>query len=49
MKRGITKSATLKLIAQIRKEVPGIALRTSIITGYPLETESMFEELFAIY
>ncbi len=45
MKRGINKSETLKLIEKIRNEVPGITLRTSIIVGYPLETQKHFEEL----
>lgn len=47
MKRGISKMDTLKLIDKIRTQVPGIAIRTSIIVGYPLETAEHFEELKA--
>lgn len=45
MRRGITKKATYDLLYKIRKEVPEIALRTTLITGYPNETEEDFEEL----
>jgi ribosomal protein S12 methylthiotransferase len=45
MNRAIDKKGTLKLIEQIKKEVPGIALRTSLIVGYPGETEKDFNEL----
>lgn len=45
MRRGITKAKTLELIRQIREEVPGIALRTTLIAGYPGETEADFQEL----
>ena len=45
MKRGTTKEKTNALIEQIRKEVPGIAIRTTLIAGYPGETEADFEEL----
>lgn len=45
MRRGITKQETYLLIETIRKKVPGIALRTSLMTGYPGETEKHFEEL----
>lgn len=45
MRRGITKQKTLDLIHAIRDRVPGIALRTTLICGYPGETERDFEEL----
>lgn len=45
MRRGITRRATEELIGVIRQEVPGIALRTTFIIGYPNETESAFQEL----
>lgn len=45
MRRGITKARTLDLVQRIRDEVPGIALRTTLIAGYPGETEADFEEL----
>ncbi|HVW96050.1 MAG TPA: 30S ribosomal protein S12 methylthiotransferase RimO [Mucilaginibacter sp.] len=45
MRRGITKQKTIDLVNQIRDKVPGIALRTTLITGYPGETERDFEEM----
>lgn len=45
MRRGITRRATEDLIGDIRNAVPGIALRTTLITGYPTEGESEYEEL----
>ncbi len=45
MRRGITRRATEELIATIRARVPGIALRTTLITGYPTEGDREFEEL----
>lgn len=45
MRRGITRRATEELISKIRDRVPGIALRTTLITGYPAEGEREFEEL----
>ena len=45
MRRNITKQQTLDLIALIRKEVPGIHLRTTLLVGHPGETERDFEEL----
>jgi len=45
MRRGINKKETLELIDKIRSEVPGIALRTSLMVGYPGESEAMFREL----
>ncbi len=45
MRRGITKEKTIDLISEIRNKVPEIAIRTTLITGYPGETEKDFEEL----
>lgn len=45
MRRGITGPAQRRLIEHIRHAVPGIALRTTIIVGYPEETEEDFAEL----
>ena len=45
MRRGITGAETQQLIDTIREKVPGIALRTTLIVGYPTETEEQFEEL----
>ena len=45
MRRGITKQKTIDLVNQIRNKVPNIALRTTLITGYPGETEQDFEEM----
>jgi ribosomal protein S12 methylthiotransferase len=45
MRRGTTKAKTDALIAEIRQRVPGIALRTSLIAGYPGETRKDHEQL----
>lgn len=45
MRRGITKQQTYELIERIRKEVPGIHLRTTMLLGHPDETEKDVEEL----
>lgn len=45
MLRGTTKQKTIELVNTIREKVPGIALRTTLIAGYPGETEKEFEEL----
>ncbi len=45
MRRGITKSSLTRLLESLRKEIPGIAVRTTIIAGYPDETEKDFREL----
>ena len=39
MRRGITQEKTEKLLADIRETVPGIAIRTTLIVGFPGETE----------
>ena len=45
MQRRITKAETTALIERIRKEVPGIHIRTTLMTGFPGEDENAFEEL----
>jgi ribosomal protein S12 methylthiotransferase len=45
MKRGLTGKKTRNLIEQIRSAIPGIAIRTTFIVGYPGETTKEFEEL----
>jgi len=45
MKRGTTQEKTTKLLNEFRKAVPGIAIRTTLIVGYPGETEDDFQIL----
>ena len=45
MRRNVSKSETYDLIEKFRKEVPGIHLRTTLMVGFPGETEEDFEEL----
>jgi ribosomal protein S12 methylthiotransferase len=45
MRRGTTKQKTIDLVNSIRDKVPGITLRTTLIAGYPGETEQDFEEM----
>lgn len=45
MRRGITREKTESLLQTIRDKVPGIAIRTTMITGHPGETEKDFNEL----
>lgn len=45
MRRGTTREKTTQLIRDIRERVPGIAIRTTLICGYPGETEGDFEEM----
>jgi ribosomal protein S12 methylthiotransferase len=45
MRRGTTREKTYRLLQNMREKVPGIAIRTTLITGYPGETEADFEEL----
>ena len=47
MRRGTTQEKTTSLLNKFRLQVPGIILRTSLIVGYPGETESDFEILKA--
>src|SRR5215213_4301782 len=47
MKRGGNRASLERLIARVRERVPGIAVRTTFIAGFPGETEEDFEELLA--
>jgi len=46
MRRGLGSEGTRKLVNEIRESVPGIAIRTSLIVGYPGETSEEFNELY---
>ena len=46
MRRGTTREKTDALIQEIRNKVPEIALRTTLIAGYPGETEADFQEMY---
>ena len=46
MRRGTTRDKTEQLIDAIRQKVPEIALRTTLIAGYPGETEADFQEMY---
>jgi ribosomal protein S12 methylthiotransferase len=46
MRRGITREKTEELIAAIRDKVPGISLRTTLISGYPGETKADYQEMY---
>jgi ribosomal protein S12 methylthiotransferase len=48
MKRGGGAEVFLKSISKMRREIPGLTLRTSFIVGFPGETEEEFEELCAL-
>jgi len=45
MRRGTTKEKSTKLVETIREKVPGIAMRTTFLVGYPGETEDDFNQL----
>lgn len=45
MRRGLGSEGTRKLVKEIRESVPGIAIRTSLIVGYPGETTEEYNEL----
>jgi ribosomal protein S12 methylthiotransferase len=47
MKRGGNRASLERLIERVRTRVPGIAVRTTFITGFPGETDADFEELLA--
>src|ERR1700693_969236 len=47
MKRGGNRASLERLIERVRGRVPGIAVRTTFITGFPGETDADFEELLA--
>ena len=45
MKRHVTKEETYELIRRMRREVPGIHIRTTLMVGFPGETDEDFKEL----
>ena len=45
MQRHVTKAETYELVERLRREVPGICIRTTLMVGFPGETEADFEEL----
>lgn len=45
MRRKVTKAQTYELLKRIREEVPGIHIRTTLLVGFPGETDQDFEEL----
>ena len=47
MKRYVTKAETYELVERMRREVPGIHLRTTLMVGFPDETDEDFQELLA--
>jgi ribosomal protein S12 methylthiotransferase len=47
MKRHVTKQETYDLVERLRRDVPGIHLRTTLMVGFPGETQEDFDELVA--
>lgn len=45
MRRGVTKRRILNLLEQLRTSIPGVTLRTTLMVGFPGETEAQFQEL----
>ena len=45
MRRGITQRTTRDFLLRLKNEIPGVALRTTLIVGYPNETEDDFKTL----
>lgn len=45
MHRGVDREATLSLLSRLRQRIPGVAIRTTLIVGYPGEDEAAFDEL----
>ena len=45
MNRRSTRAELLEVIGKLRREIPGITLRTTLIAGFPGETEEQFEDL----
>lgn len=46
MKRGVSSEQVREILYRLRDEVPGIAVRTTLITGFPGETDADFDELY---
>ena len=49
MHRNFTSRETSDLIKEIREEVPGVALRTTFMVGFPGETQEAFDELLELF
>ena len=49
MRRPGTRESNLQLLQRFREKVPGAALRSSFIVGYPGETEAQFDELLSFF
>lgn len=47
MNRNTSKTDIVEIIEEVRKIIPDVALRTSLITGFPSETEKEFKELLS--
>jgi ribosomal protein S12 methylthiotransferase len=47
MNRRLTKAKLFDLVGKLREKIPGLVFRTSIIVGFPGETEAEFEELYS--
>lgn len=47
MQRHVTKAETYELVSRLREEVPGIHIRTTLMVGFPGETDEDFDELLA--
>ncbi len=45
MRRGITRAASMELLGKLRERIGGLVLRTTLMTGFPGETDSQFQEL----
>ncbi len=45
MRRGVTRGQTERLLGRLRKEIPGLVLRTTLIVGFPGETKRRFQTL----
>jgi ribosomal protein S12 methylthiotransferase len=48
MGRSVTQAEALRLIERLRERVPGVAIRTSLITGFPGETRAQFKEMLGL-
>ena len=46
MKRGVSSEQVREIMRRLRDEVPGIAVRTTLITGFPGESDEDFDELY---
>jgi ribosomal protein S12 methylthiotransferase len=47
MRRGVTARRMLEIIARLRDALPGVTLRTTVLVGFPGETEAAFDNLLA--